>query len=300
MAMRDGQPGEHATGATDRGYYALEVTGKGIAQVESARAEIPAGTQINIAFLGNETHLQRINAARIIRTCGFEPVPIISSRRLRSRQDADDLISALIAEAAPKRFLFVGGDPSAPVGPYTDSLELLKSGILDRSDIRNAGIVAYPEGHPKIDADTLWHSLKWKNAYLQSVGCSVEITTQFGFDSSAIILWLKRLRAEGIDAPVRIGIPGPADVARLLRFARQFGVVASTAIARRYGLSLTNLLQRVGPERFWDQLQSHMDKEDLGIVLYHLYPFGGIAEGVRWMNGRRPASYLPADERLSE
>ncbi|WP_454858458.1 methylenetetrahydrofolate reductase [Rhizobium binxianense] len=279
---------EQGTVPDARPFYALEVTGKDIAQVELARDEIPPGTQINIAFLGNETHGQRINAARVIRAYGFEPVPIISSRRLRSQQDADDLVSALIAEAVPKRFVFVGGDPSAPAGPYTDSLELFESGILDRHSIRHAGIVAYPEGHPKIDADTLWQRLKWKNAFLRNAGCSVEITTQFGFDSNAIILWLKRLRAEGIDAPVRIGVPGPADVGRLLRFARQFGVIASTAIARRYGLSLTNLLQRVGPERFWDQLESGLGKENFGIVLYHLYPFGGIAEGVRWMNGRRP------------
>jgi methylenetetrahydrofolate reductase (NADPH) len=27
-----------------------------------------------------------------------------------------------------------------------------------------------------------------------------------------------------------------------------------------------------------------MTGQDLGPVLYHLYPFGGIADGVRWMN----------------
>lgn len=49
------------------GLYALEVTGKAIAQVQTARAAIRLGTPINIAFLGNETHAQRIHAARVIR-----------------------------------------------------------------------------------------------------------------------------------------------------------------------------------------------------------------------------------------
>jgi hypothetical protein len=67
-----------------------------------------------------------------------------------------------------------------------------------------------------------------------------------------------QIRAEGIDVPVRVGIPGPADVGKLLRCARQFVVVTSAGIARRYGLSLTNLLQHVGPERFFERLASEL------------------------------------------
>src|SRR5246127_1839982 len=85
--------------------YTLEVTAKEIAQVEASKAEMPPATPINIACLGNEDHAQRVNAARVIRQCGFEPVPIISSRRLRSEQDRDSLLSALIGEANPTRFI---------------------------------------------------------------------------------------------------------------------------------------------------------------------------------------------------
>ena len=281
-----------ATASSD-GPYALEVTAKDIAQVEASKAEIPPATPINIAFLGNEDHAQRVNAARVIRQCGFEPVPIISSRRLRSEEDRDSLLSALINEANPKRFILVGGDPATPAGPYSDSLALLNGGIVRRHGIRHGGIVAYPEGHPKIDAAALWRALKWKHAFLADAGCTVEITTQFGFDADAIVRWIERLRGEGIDVPVRIGIPGPADVGKLLRYARQFGVITSAGIVRRYGLSLTSLLQRVGPERFFERLESGLNRRNLGPILYHLYPFGGIADGVRWMN-----SHLLARDRL--
>jgi methylenetetrahydrofolate reductase (NADPH) len=266
------------------GFYALEVTGKDIEQIEASKAQIPPGTPINIAFLGNENHTQRVNAARVIRQCGFEPVPIISSRRLRSQEDRDSLLGALISEADPTRFILVGGDPATPAGPYADSLALLKSGVLQRHTIHHVGIVAYPEGHPKIDADTLWRALRWKHAFLEDAGCTVEITTQFGFDADAIVRWIERLRSEGINAPVRIGVPGPADVGKLLRYARQFGVVTSAGIVRRYGLSLTNLLQRIGPDRFVERLTLGLTGRDFGTALYHLYPFGGIEDGVRWMN----------------
>ncbi len=277
--------------------YALEVTGKDIRQVETAMSEIPAGTPINIAFLGNEDHSQRINAARVIRRCGFEPVPIISSRRLRSVEDLDQLLDALADEASASRFLFVGGDPSAPAGPFTDSLALLGSGVLKRHDIRNAGIVAYPEGHPKIATESLWRSLRWKYNFLRDAGCEVEITTQFGFDTDAVVRWIGQLRDEDIAAPVRIGVPGPADIGRLLRYAKQFGVVTSAAIARRYGLALTNIVRRSVADRYWKDLSDNLVGKDLGDIRYHLYPFGGMLEGVRWMNRRvsvNPATMVVA------
>ncbi|WP_020680555.1 hypothetical protein [Marinobacterium rhizophilum] len=264
--------------------YTLEVTGKDIRQVEVSASEIPPGTSINIAFLGNETHDQRVNAARVIRKYGFEPVPIISSRRLRSERDLDSLLNLLNEAASPSRFIFVGGDPSMPAGPYRDSLALLASGVVQRHAIRHVGIVGYPEGHPKIDTDTLWRSLKWKHRFLRDSGCTVEITTQFGFDTDAALHWTQRLRDEGIDAPVRIGVPGPADVGKLLRYAKQFGVVTSTAIARRYGFSLTNLLRHSVSDRYWKDLVTGAARQNLGDIRYHLYPFGGILEGVRWMN----------------
>lgn len=266
--------------------YTLEVTGKEISQVEAAMAEIPAGTPINIAFLGNEDHAQRINAARVIRRCGFEPVPIISSRRLRSVDDLDNLLEVLAGEARPSRFLFVGGDPSSPAGPFEDSLVLLGSGVVKRHGIRNAGIVAYPEGHPKIATENLWRSLRWKYNFLRDAGCDVEITTQFGFDTDAVASWIRQLRDEGIEACVRIGVPGPADVGKLLRYAKQFGVATSAAIARRYGLALTNLVRRSVADRYWTDLTDNLAGQELGDIRYHLYPFGGMLDGVRWMNSR--------------
>ncbi|MBR7653399.1 methylenetetrahydrofolate reductase [Brucella oryzae] len=270
--------------------YALEITGKAIGEVDLARRDIPPQTPINVAFLGNESHEQRINAANVIRSYGFEPVPIISSRRLRSELDRDQLLGALVAEASPQRFIFVGGDPSEPAGPFQDSIALLKSGVLDRYSIRHVGIVAYPEGHPKIDDEALWNSLRWKIRFLSEAGCSIEITTQFGFDTAAAVRWIKKLRDEGIEAPVRIGVPGPSDIGKLLRFAKQFGVVTSVALARRYGLSLTNLARKAVADRYWTDLSENLAGQQFGDVRFHLYPFGGMLEGVRWMNDRLEAA----------
>lgn len=263
--------------------YALEITGKDIAQLERCQAAIPEGTPINIAFLGNETHDQRVNAARIIRDSGWEPVPIISSRRLKSTEDRDALLSQLLSAAAPKRFILVGGDPSTPAGPYRDSIDLLNSNILADFGIRNVGIVAYPEGHPKIEDDRLWAAFEHKISFLKERGCAVEITTQFGFDPDAIVAWIERIRLAGVLAPVRIGAPGPASVTTLLRFARQFGVLSSAKVVGRYGFSLGDLASKATADRFMTRLLAGLETVQAGAVGLHIYPFGGIAAAVDWI-----------------
>lgn len=264
--------------------YALEITGKDIDQITRAQSVIPPGSQIKIAFLGNETHDQRLNAARLIRAAGFEPMPIISSRRLTSEADADAIIGGYQAAAHPKQMFIVGGDPATPAGPFQDSMALMQSGLLQRHGVKEIGITGYPEGHPNIPTDKLWEAMLWKQDYLNRNGIGFEITTQFGFDPEAIVAWITELRARGVPNLVRIGIPGPTSAAKLLRFAKQFGVRSSTDILRRYGISLTKLLLPVGPDRFLNRLEAAKAGRDLGLIDFHLYPFGGIREGVTWMN----------------
>lgn len=265
--------------------YTLEITGKDIAKLETVRSRIPDATPVNIAFLGNETHQQRITAAQTIRQTGLEPAPILSARRLRSRDDLYGLLDGLQQVAQPERFLFVGGDPE-PAGLFFDAQALLSEQFIERYGIRHAGIGAYPEGHPKIATDKLWQALHWKHNFLTQAGCRVELTTQMGFEPAAVFDWLKQLRDQGITATVRIGVPGPADTALLLRYAKQFGIASSAGIFRRYGLSLGKLLNRSLPDRYWDGIQEGLAKHNVGDVRYHLYAFGGLDEGVDWLNNR--------------
>ncbi|MEF9906894.1 hypothetical protein [Streptomyces sp. P9-A2] len=61
--------------------------------------------------------------------------------------------------------------------------------------------------------------------------------------------------------PVRVGVPGPAGVRRLLRYAARFGIGTSVGIAKKYGLSLTNLVSTAGPDRFIHALAERLRPE---------------------------------------
>jgi methylenetetrahydrofolate reductase (NADPH) len=263
--------------------FSLEMTGKDVPALEEAAPLIPPGTRINVTFLGNEDLQLRVAAAAAVRRLGFTPVPHISARRLASQQELEEFLDALAAEAAPKDVFAVAGDPEQPLGPYEDAFALIRSGLLGNYGIEHVSISGYPEGHPDISDETLWQVLADKYAALQDLGLDSSIITQFGFDADPVFAWLAELRRRGIGAPVRIGVPGPAGVKRLLNYARRFGVASSAGIVHKYGFSLTNLLGTAGPDRYLSEAAARHDPAEHGQVLLHFYTFGGLKPTAEWV-----------------
>lgn len=273
--------------------FSLEMTGKDVPALEEAAAVVPPGTRINVTFLGNEDLGMRVAAARAVREHGFVPVPHLSARRLRSRAELEEFLAALAEVGAAEHVFVVGGDPETPEGPYPDSLSVIRTGVLQRHGVRGVGVSGYPEGHPGIDDAVLWSALTDKTTAIREQGLEPEVITQFGFDKDPVLEWLAEVRRRGVHAPVRIGVPGPAGVKRLLGYARRFGVGTSAGIVQKYGFSLTNLLGTAGPDRFLRDLAAGLDPAVHGQVLLHFYTFGGLRATAEWVrefgaDGRTP------------
>ncbi|MGW6172378.1 methylenetetrahydrofolate reductase [Arthrobacter sp. NPDC055138] len=267
--------------------FSLEMTGKDVPALEDAAGAIPPGTLINVTFLGNEDLPMRVSAAAAVKRHGFVPVPHVSARRLASQAELEDFLQALSADAAPDDVFVVGGDPAEPMGPFADSLEVIRSGLLPKYGIHRVGISGYPEGHPDISDDVLWAALEGKYAELQQQNLDTVIITQFGFDADPVFEWLAEVRRRGINAPVRIGVPGPAGVKRLLNYAKRFGVASSAGIVHKYGFSLTNLLGAAGPDKFLEEFASRYDPSVHGTVKLHFYTFGGMKATAEWVEDFR-------------
>lgn len=263
--------------------FSLEMTGKDVPKLEDARDSIPRGTRVNVTFLGNEDLRMRLDAARAVKRLGFVPVPHISARRLGSHAEFEEFLTALRADGTGDEVFTVGGDPATAEGPYEDSLALIASGLLREYGVRRVGISGYPEGHPAIAEDVLWSALRAKSAALADQGLHGSVITQFGFDVDPVLAWIERVRGHGITLPVRIGVPGPAGVRRLMSYAARFGVGTSASIARKYGLSITNLMGTAGPDRFLRALAEGYDRGRHGDVKIHFYTFGGLRATSEWI-----------------
>lgn len=262
--------------------FSLEMTGKDVPGLAEAQPLLPPRTRVNVTFLGNENVELRVSAAAAVKDAGLIPVPHISARRLASEDALTEFLAALEQDGTSAHVFAVAGDPHEPEGPYEDALALVRSVPLGGHGVQTVSISGYPEGHPDIGAATLWDALEGKAAALADQGRAGDIITQFGFDVDPVIEWIGQVRARGIDLPIRVGVPGPAGVRRLLGYARRFGVASSAGIAKKYGFSLTNLLGTAGPDRFLTALASRLEPARHGVVRVHLYTFGGLRATAEW------------------
>lgn len=262
--------------------FSLEMTAKDIDSLREAAPSIPDETPIAVTFLPGEEPAPRIAAACAVRELGFEPMPHFSARRIKSRQELDDYLGAVVERAGVRRCFVIAGDPPEAEGPFSDSSELIATGAFEKAGIKAIGIGGHPEGHPNMTAEQCWQVLASKTADIEARGMATLIVTQFSFDPDACLNWLKELRARGIDTPVRMGIPGPASIKALLRFAARCGVGASASVMKKYGVSLTNLIGHAGPDKLVDAFGSQLGPEHHPVRL-HFYPFGGLARTVEWI-----------------
>ncbi len=269
--------------------YSIEMTAKDVAQLEQAATIIPRGTKIPVTFLPGETFEMRIAAAKRVRDLGFLPIPHISARRLTSQEELEQFLAGLQREVGTDHAFVVAGDPPEPLGPYEDALALIRTGLLAKYGIRRIGISGYPEGHPDIGNEKLWHATHEKQTAILERGHDFAVVTQFSFDAGPVLTWLEQVRKAGIQALVRIGVPGPATEKRLLAFASRCGVGASTQVMKKYGLSLTKLLATAGPDQLLADYAAGLDPARHGEVLMHFYPFGGLRATAEWIQQFRRA-----------
>ncbi|MDX8356459.1 methylenetetrahydrofolate reductase [Sphingopyxis terrae] len=264
--------------------YSLEITAKDVAALREAAPLIPAETPVAITFLPGEETQARIAAAVAVRELGFEPMPHFSARRIVSQGEFETYLAAVAQDAGVRRCFIVAGDPPEPQGPFFDTSALIATGAFERAGIRAIGVGGHPEGHPVMSPAECWDVLERKIGDVERRGMAPLVVTQFGFDPDAFLGWLKEARQRGIDTPIRIGVPGPASIRTLLRFAARCGVGASASVMKKYGVSLSSLIGSAGPDRlvdaFWDGLG-----DEHGRVRLHFYPFGGVRATVEWIAG---------------
>lgn len=278
-----------AAGITDG--YSLEMTVKDRDALETAAPHIAPDTPIAVTFLPGEEMDQRVATAVRIRELGFEPMPHLSARRIESEAELATMVERIVKEAGAKRCFLVAGDPPEPAGPYSDTLQMIQSGIFEANGMTAVGIAGHPEGHPNVSREDLWTWMGHKTEEIQKRGMLPLVVTQFGFDPDAFVQWVGEMRQRGFDAPVRIGVPGPAGIKRLLRYAKFCGVGASTAVLKKYGISLGNLIGSAGPDKLVNALDAGFGPEH-GRVRLHFYPFGGLEKTVEWIGdyaARHPA-----------
>ena len=262
--------------------FSVEITAKDVDALKRVAPSLPPDTPVSVTFLPGEGLEARIAAATAVRELGFEPMPHFSARRIESHAEFESYLQAVVQQAKVRRCFVIAGDRDTAAGPFADSSALIATGCFENAGIRAIGIAGHPDGHPHMSAEQRWDILNKKAADIEGRGMAPLIVTQFGFDAGSLLGWLKELRGRGLGMPVRVGVPGPAGIRTLLRFAARCGVQASASVMAKYGMSITQLLASAGPDQMVDALSERISSEH-GRVRLHFYPFGGLQRTVEWI-----------------
>jgi methylenetetrahydrofolate reductase (NADPH) len=265
--------------------FSLGVTAPSVAELAAVRSVLPARSQVFLAAVTGRPYADVIEAAVRVRAGGFEPVPHLAARDIESRDALDDVLSRLNRWAGVRRLVIVGGDAPCASGPFSSALDLIESGRLQRAGIVEIAVAGYPDGHPRLSQDALDRTLAAKIEAAEQTGLGVSIVTQFCFDATAVIRWVRRLRDLGIEHPVRIGFAGPANISALIHLARRCGVRASAqALTRHAGLT-KHLLASGTPDRVLRPIADASCGGALGRLGAHFFAAGSAAATARWAAG---------------
>ena len=266
----------------------IEITGKQIEKLPVMTAHLHPGTRVFIALIDPADVAVQLAAAKQLRAAGLVAVPHIPARFVRGLDDLKSRIGALAQEAGVTEMLVLGGGAPQPIGSYDAAIQILETGVFEASGVRRIGIAGHPEGNAditKVHGEAmLLTALQQKQAWMKSTGIDGFIATQFLFEAGPVAEWAKRLRAEGVDLPIHVGIPGPATIKTLVKYAAMCGVGNSARFIRKQALNVTKLLSVNTPDAFMEGLaRLHVGQPELGIAGPHMYPFGGFDKLFDWI-----------------
>lgn len=263
----------------------LEMNADRAGDARAIAAELPVGTRVYVNHLPRHSLEQSAAALIALREAGLEPVPHLAARRIGSREALRAYLARAVGEAGVAKALVIGGDVSEPAGPWADAAALLRDGVLAECGIREVGLPGYPEGHPSIPRPVLARLLTERLELLRAQGLGAHILTQFSFSPARVIEYAAELARTAPGVPVYVGLAGPTDPVRLLRFAQRCGVSASLRALRAQGMGAIRLVTHTDPmEQLVAVARYCAGTAECNVVGVHLFSFGGAAQAAAWMN----------------
>ena len=264
--------------------YSIEATPHDEAKLDEIRNVVPAGTCVYIAHPPGVPIDDIVKLAGRVQKLGFKATPHIIARKLESRAQLEGALAAL-QQLGVDRALCVAGDITAAQPAFDSSLEVLETGLFSKYGFKHVGVAGHPEGSKAIGEERVEKALRGKAAFAKKADFEVYFATQFGFDPTAFTEWEATTAAKGIAMPIHVGMPGPASLRQLAKFAMLCGVGASMRMLTSRTSAMANLLATQAPDEMVTYLAKHRaEHPDSRLKKVHFFAFGGVVKTARWAN----------------
>jgi methylenetetrahydrofolate reductase (NADPH) len=240
-------------------------------------SNIPAGRTVSVTASPGKTIEATVELAIELEQAGLRAIPHLSARMIRDRAHLAAVLERLEGAGIDRAFV-VGGDTDEP-GEFLDGLSLLRA-MADLGKLpAELGCPCYPQGHPDIPDDALLRALHDKAPFVQYM------TTQLCFDPKEIAAYIAARRAEGITLPVKLGIPGVAEIPKLLSISARIGVRDASRFALKNARFVGALIRSGGiyrPTQLLKQLTPLIADPAADVLGLHVYTFNNVPATEEW------------------
>lgn len=262
----------------------VEVTPGGAVKIEDFRHLLRPQTTVFVTFLPGSDIKDTVATVKRLHAEDMKPVPHFAARSIPNKQFFEDTLKIFQDECGVEEALLIGGGVDNPVGDFSSSMEILRLDLFQKYGIKTLGVAGHPEGSPDIPPADVTAALLEKNAYAKEHGIEMYITTQFCFEAEPIIEWDKRIRSEGNELPIHIGLPGLATIKTLMAHAKACGIGPSMRVITRQAANIAKLMTTRMPDKITRDLANYQANDpECGITQVHLYPLGGMKKSAAWM-----------------
>lgn len=249
--------------------------------IEEQASHLPPGATITITASPTLGLEDTVEWAETLAKQEFEIVPHIAARYV---EDTDHLatIARRLTDVGIRAIFVPGGDREEPAGEFDSAYQLLSALDSLEYEFDEVGITGYPEGHEFLSEETLAEAMERKAPY------ATYITTQLCYDPTTIVEWIDGIRANGIELPIEVGIPGVMKYQRLLGISRKVGVGDSVRFLKKTTGVLDFIRQFVGsrgtysPDSLVEGIAAHADDQHYNIRALHIYTFNEVPDTERW------------------
>jgi methylenetetrahydrofolate reductase (NADPH) len=238
---------------------------------------LPAGARVSVTASPNKGIDATVDWAAQLQADGFRAIPHLSARMIPDRAKLEELLGRA-REAGLTHGFVVGGDADEP-GEYLDGLSLLRAMQEIGHPFDTLGCPGYPNGHADIPDAALETALRDKAPFVEHV------TSQMDFDTKLIAAWVRRLRSDGFEPEIVIGVPGVADPQKLLNVAARIGVKDAKRFLVKNLRFVTGMARSGGfykPTGFVEAMGPLLADPSARVTGFHLYTFNAVEATESW------------------
>jgi len=318
--LRTGLPRHYSTTETDKDThqaikclsknYSIEVTPAGAGKVDDF-GNVPGlqkGIDINVTYLVGSDINDTFEICKKLVDGGMNPVAHCPARAFNDEKDLESYIDRLKNDIGVKELLCIGGGADKPVGKLHETMQVFKSGLLQKYGFEKVNCAVHPEGHPDVKSEIMDAAMLEKAEWANAEGIHLNYCTQFCFEPQPVIEWennarnlLKQRLGEGKKMPtVTIGVAGPAKISALIKFAQMSGVGPSMRFVTKYAGNVMKLATKSDPNELVAGLANYKKNNDEFLVnRLHYYTFGGLQGTLKWANCASQGDFSVAGDEKS-